>query len=121
MISLEKWFHSGIGVYCGFMFKEDTAKKLAKILYKHEMEVKKFFADNSHEIELDNWGMIEKSSDKKEYHYYHYLQKGSEEEKFRRLMLFNKQKIIEHIETVIIAEDYIEAKTIAKEHFSKLE
>jgi len=47
----ERFFEMPIGQYCGLFIREDAAKKLQKILYKHTQEIKDFLTRNLDSLE----------------------------------------------------------------------
>lgn len=51
----ERFFQMPVGQWCGFLIREDAAKKLQKILWKQTQEIKDFLTRNMDALEAENW------------------------------------------------------------------
>lgn len=56
--SLDKWFDFPAGCCCGLVVKEETAKKLMKILYRQTQEIKEFLHQHKEDLAPSNWTLV---------------------------------------------------------------
>jgi hypothetical protein len=111
---LEKMFRVGIGEYSGFLIRETLAKKLAKLLFKHEQEIKSLIANNLEDVEISNWTLAHPYKQQTVIEYFD--DESTKEYKLRRLELFNRQKYLIHIPVVFkIAGTLSESSKLAEE------
>lgn len=123
MIIQEKMFSVNInGCYCGFLVKEPLAKKLAKLAYKQAQEIKKIIANNLDDAEIDDWDLVYPQGKQMSFHYF---VDATNEEKLKRLELYNTIKTLTYQDLVIkVNGDYSEnlntAKAEAIEYFTNM-
>ena len=82
----ERFFQMPVGQGCGFLIREDAAKKLQKILWKQTQEIKDFLTRNMDALEAENWTLAYTP----EQTTVHYYDSKSKEDLKDRIALLNK-------------------------------
>lgn len=114
--SLEKFFDMPMGVYCGVLMREKTAKKLAKLLYKHNQEIKELLASDLDQIEVSNWSLAHPEGKQTNFKFY---MESSDSEKLERINLLDRTSLISFCEDgVFISDTYSNAPTVYMEWYN---
>ena len=115
MKSIEQFYDMPMGVYCGVLLRGKMAKKLAKLLYKQNQEIKELLASDLSQIEASNWTLAYPNGEQTVIKFY---TPSSEQQKLERIKLINKPKVIEHLKDgVFIANNMEDAKEKFNEWF----
>jgi len=115
MKSLEKFFDVNMGVYNGVLVREDVAKKLAKLIYKQNQELKEFLVANIDALEETNWTLAYPNDEQKSVTYYN--PNTTKEDILHRINLINKDQIMRYKPDVFIAKNMKDAERVYMEWF----
>ncbi|MBZ9536821.1 hypothetical protein KGR20_21920 [Cytobacillus oceanisediminis] len=110
MKSIEKFFDMPMGCFCGVLIREKTAKQLAKLLYKHNQEIKELLASDLNQIEVSDWSLAYPEGKQTSFKFYI---ESSDKEKLGRINLIDRTKLISYCEDgVFIVDHYQNAKDV---------
>lgn len=100
----EHLYSVDIGRFLGFFMREKQMKELAKIAYKHQQELKKFFNKNKDEFLVSNWTLAYDESG--EQHTVRYIDCTSEDEEDiqRRIETLSCYPSIDYAKEVVKVE-----------------
>lgn len=116
MKSIEKFFNMSMGIYSGVLIREKTAKKLAKMLYKQTQEIKELLASDLSQLEVSDWTLAYPNNDQTRVRYY---SPSNDSDKLHRINLIDKEKLIEYVSDVFIADNMKDAENKFIEWFEK--
>lgn len=109
MKSIEKFYDVNMGSYCGLLIREDKAKKLSKLIYKQNQEIKELLASDMSDIEVSDWTLAYPEGEQTIVRYY---TPSSNEEKMDRINLINKGRIMNYCKNgVFLAESMHDAES----------
>lgn len=116
----ERFFQMPIGQWCGFLIREDAAKKLQKILWRQTQEIKDFLTRNMDALEAANWTLAY-TPEQTTVNYYDI---NSREDVEHRIALLNKADQLSFVPDVFrtdkaYAEAMEEVKAFYTEHYVK--
>ena len=106
--SLEKFFDVNMGGYSGVLVREDAAKKLAKILYKQNQEIKEFLVANIDALEVSDWTLAYPNGKQTSVTFYD--PSKTKDDKMDRINLINKDKIMSYKPNVFLAKNMKDAE-----------
>lgn len=117
--SCDNWFNFPVGMYCGVLIKEKTAKKLQKILWKQTQEIKEFLTANKDDLLPMEWTLAYPNPDKKQTTVYYSSQSNSIDERIR---LFDQTCRIHHVNNGVFISNkkWNEASEEVKEFYEKM-
>lgn len=117
MKSIEKFYDMPMGTYCGVLIRENTAKKLAKLLYKHNQEIKELLASDLSQVEVSNWSLAYPDGKQTSFKFY---VESPDKEKIERINLIDRTKLIEFCKDgVFISDSYANAKNVYMNWYEK--
>jgi hypothetical protein len=96
MKSIEKFFEMPMGAYCGVFLREKMAKKLAKLLYKQNQEIKELLASDLSQLEVSDWTLSYPDEEKQ--FVVKYYMNSSDQDKLFRINLIDRTKLIDYCE-----------------------
>lgn len=107
MKSIEKFFDMNMGSFCGVLIREKKAKKLAKLLYRQNQEIKELLADDLDQLEVSDWTLAYPDGKQTPVHYY---TPSTDEEKLRRINLIDRQNLMKYIQDVFAVSNRSEVE-----------
>ena len=118
----ERFFEMPVGQWCGFLIREDAAKKLQKILWRQTQEIKDFLTRNMDALEAANWTLAYIPSQTT----VNYFDSCSREDVERRIALLNKADRLSFVPDVFRTdkaslEAIEEVKAFYTEHYGENE
>lgn len=117
MKSIESFFDAPMGGYAGVLIREKKAKKLAKLLYKQNQEVKELLASDLDDLEVSHWTLAYPKGEQTGVTYY--SEHEGDSAKLHRISLLDKSKLMRYCEKgVFIADTMDEAEDAYMEWFN---
>jgi hypothetical protein len=106
----KNYYNMPFGHYCGVMLDIKLFKKVSKLLYKQNEELKTLLENNIDRVEVAGWTLIKDKGEQKTINYF-----NPKEDKLRRLEVMNKSHI-KLTENLFKAENMEDAKNQAIEY-----
>jgi len=114
---IEKYFNMNAGQYCGVLMKEPMSKKIAKLLYKQNQEIQELLASDLSQVEISNWTLAYPNGEQT---IINYFETDTNDEKLKRIKLFDKSSQIKFCKNVYHTDKkYNAASEDVKDTFEK--
>lgn len=117
--AIKTYFNMAAGTYCGLLLEKRLAERMIKLLHKQQQEIKELLSANINETEVAEWTLAYPDNKQTSVHFFN--PKASNEDKMRRVELFNKVDLARKVDEVFIASSMDEAEHNYLEYYDKLE
>lgn len=115
---IEKYFDMPMGCYCGVLIKETMAKKLQKLLYKQNQDIKELLASDLSQVEISNWTLAYPDGKQTSIKYF---EQSTNEEKLERIKLIDQTAKVKYCENGVwnTNKKYNEARNDVEDSYMK--